>query len=196
LQRIEQPSSIKAEYEQYSTPASIAADVLWYAHQNNDIEGRVVLDAGCGTGIFSIGAALLNAKRVIAIDIDEKMVEMAKKEAEKFHVRVEFSTMDISDFEEEVDTVIMNPPFGAQFSNRGADRIFIKKAMEVANTLYSLHLKKSSSFIKNMLERGGWVAGRGKEYKFPIKAILPFHERRIVYYDVELIYAFKKFQQL
>ena len=191
LQGIEQPSDIKVELEQYSTPASIAADVLWYAYYNGDIKEKVVLDAGCGTGIFAIGAALLEAKRVIGIDIDGKMIEGARKEAEKFHVDADFMVMDISDFEEHVDTVIMNPPFGAQFSNRGADKIFIKKAMEVGNKIYSLHLKKSSTFIKNMMEKEGWKIGRGKEYRFPIKASFPFNEKRVVDYDVELIYAFK-----
>jgi len=196
LQKIEQPSSIKAEMEQYPTPASIAADVLWHAYYNGDVEEKEVLDAGCGTGIFAIGAALLGAKRVVGIDIDENMIEMAKKEGKKFPVNVEFRVMDILNFEEKVDTVIMNPPFGAQFSNRGADKIFVKKAMEIGDAIYSLHLKKASSFIKEMMQKNGWKLGRGKEYKFPIKAMLPFHEKRVVHYDVELIHAFRTLPRL
>jgi len=191
LQKIEQPSKIKVELEQYSTPASIAADVLWYAYYNGDIKGKTILDAGCGTGIFAIGAALLDAKRVMGIDVDKRMVEIARKEAEKFGLDVEFIAINIENFNEKVDTVIMNPPFGAQFSNRGADKIFIKKAMEVGKAIYSLHLKNSSVFIKNLLRKEGWQIGAGKEYRFPIKASLPFHEKRVVYYDVELIHALK-----
>jgi len=191
LQKIEQPSSIKAEMEQYPTPASIAADVLWHAYQNGDIEDKVVLDAGCGTGIFAIGAALLNAGKVVAVDLDEELIKKAEEEASKFGVDVEFVVANIEDFETRVDTVIMNPPFGAQFSNRGADSLFVRKAMEVGDVIYSLHLEKSLHFIKNLLKKEGWGIGGEKKYRFPIKASLHFHEKRVMYYDVVLIHAFR-----
>ena len=45
--------------EQYMTPGVIAADILYTAYANGDIEGMKVMDLGCGTGMFSIGAWLL-----------------------------------------------------------------------------------------------------------------------------------------
>ncbi|MDR3691291.1 MAG: 50S ribosomal protein L11 methyltransferase [Fimbriimonas sp.] len=44
-----------------------------------DISGRRVLDIGCGSGILSIGACLLGATSVMAIDIDPIAVEVAKE---------------------------------------------------------------------------------------------------------------------
>ncbi len=38
--------------EQYQTPSDIAAEVLWHAKMNGDIEGKVVADFGAGNGIF------------------------------------------------------------------------------------------------------------------------------------------------
>ena len=35
------------------------------------------------------------------------------------------------------DTAIQNPPFGVQ--KRGADRVFLEKALQVADTVFSLH---------------------------------------------------------
>lgn len=44
-----------------------------------ELEGRRVVDIGCGSGILSVGACLLNAKKVLAIDIDPIAVEVAKE---------------------------------------------------------------------------------------------------------------------
>ena len=192
LESIEKPKEIKAELEQYTTPASIAADILWIAHHNGDIENKIVIDLGCGTGIFAIGSALLKAKKVIAVDIDEKLVAIAKKEVEKFGINIDFYVMDVEEFNEKGDVVIMNPPFGAQYANRKSDRKFVMKAMEISKAFYSLHLKESVDFIKKMVEKNEWEILMEKEYKFPIKASLPFHEKRVAYYDVVMLYGKRK----
>lgn len=192
LEKIRKPKKIKVNLEQYITPANIASDILWTAFYNGDIENKIVIDLGCGTGIFSIGSALLNAKRVIGIDIDKELVEIAKNEAKRFGLKIEFLVMDIDEFNEKGDTVIMNPPFGAQFSNRRADRKFIKKAMELCRTFYSLHLKETIEFIRNIIKRNNWKICMEKEYKFPLKASLPFHEKKIAYYDVVMVMAKSK----
>ena len=43
-----------------------------------EIKGKRVLDIGCGSGILSVGACLLGASDVLAIDIDPIAVEVAK----------------------------------------------------------------------------------------------------------------------
>ena len=50
--------------------------------ENVAISGKTVLDIGCGSGILSIGACLLGAKTVLAIDIDPIAVEVAKENRE------------------------------------------------------------------------------------------------------------------
>lgn len=45
------------------------------------IEGVSVLDMGCGSGILGIGALLLGAKDVLAVDIDKNAVDIAVKNA-------------------------------------------------------------------------------------------------------------------
>ena len=44
-----------------------------------EISGKNVLDIGCGSGILSVGACLLGANTVVAIDIDPIAVEVAKE---------------------------------------------------------------------------------------------------------------------
>ena len=48
--------------------------------------GDNVLDAGCGSGILAIAAALLGAKKALGVDIDETAVEVAKENIEKNNV--------------------------------------------------------------------------------------------------------------
>ncbi len=186
LQKIESPAKTKANLEQYMTPAKIASDILWKAYHKGDIAGKFVIDLGCGTGIFSIGASLLKAKKVIGVDIDKNLIEIAKKEAKKFGLKIKFFSMDIENFCEKGDVVIMNPPFGAQYSNRKADKKFLMKAMDVANTIYSIHLKDSIPFIKKFVKLP-WNFYVLEEYKFPIKATMPFHEKKVKYYNVVAI---------
>jgi len=47
--------------------------------ESADITGKRVLDVGCGSGILSVGACLLGAIDVLAIDIDPIAVEVAKE---------------------------------------------------------------------------------------------------------------------
>lgn len=67
----------KVHLEQYSTPASIAADLLWNAFALGDITNRSVIDLGCGTGILGFSALFLGASTVTSIDIDDSSIATA-----------------------------------------------------------------------------------------------------------------------
>lgn len=53
------------------------------------MEGALVADVGCGSGILSIGACLLGATSVHAVDIEPLSVEVAKENAALNHVSFE-----------------------------------------------------------------------------------------------------------
>ncbi|GAB4375544.1 MAG: 50S ribosomal protein L11 methyltransferase [Acidobacteriota bacterium] len=42
-----------------------------------DVDGRTVLDLGCGSGILAIAAAALGARRVLALDNDPRVIDVA-----------------------------------------------------------------------------------------------------------------------
>jgi len=173
--------------EQYMTPANIAADIIYTACQYDDIQDKKVVDLGCGTGIFSFGAKLANAKEVIGIDIDEKCIEIAKNYAEKNNEDVQFIIKDVKDVDIKCDTVIMNPPFGAQKSNRWADRRFIEKGFEITKVIYSLHLSKTLDFIEKMILSLGGEITYYKKYVFPIKHSFSFHNKKSQTVDITLL---------
>src|SRR3989344_2046606 len=75
----------KVKLEQYQTEAEIAAQVIWKAFLNGDIEGKSCIDLGCGTGILGIGALILGARKVTFVDIDLE----ALKKAEENKIAVE-----------------------------------------------------------------------------------------------------------
>ena len=187
LQKIPTFKSPIINLEQYQTPAEIASDILFIAYQFGDIEDKIVLDLGCGTGIFSIGAAIMGAKKVIGVDIDKNCLEDARKYAKENKEKITFINKDIKDIKINCDTVLMNPPFGAQKSNKKADRKFIEKCFEIASVIYSLHLSKTVSFIEKMVNSLEGEINFSKKYNYPIKSTYDFHEKKVLNFEVSLL---------
>lgn len=48
-----------------------------------DLEGKTVIDYGCGSGILAIAALKLGAARVVGVDIDPQAIEASKANAER-----------------------------------------------------------------------------------------------------------------
>lgn len=109
------------------------------AYANNDIIGKTVLDLGCGTGRLALGASYLGALNVVGVDLDKLAIETAVENSLKASLaeNVQWIIGDISAIVGRFDTVLQNPPFGVQ--TRKADRAFLAKALEVGNSVYSLH---------------------------------------------------------
>jgi len=167
--------------EQYTTPAGIAAELLYFALMRGDLVDTVY-DLGCGTGILAIGAALVDVPNVVGFDIDMNALMTARQSAKKLSVDVEFVCSSIQDVPGRVHTVIMNPPFGAQV--RGNDRPFLVRALEVADVIYSIHNEGSYEFIKKFISPAV-IADRYK-VGFPLKRTFKFHKKDIEVVNVEI----------
>ncbi|MBC2697806.1 MAG: methyltransferase [ANME-2 cluster archaeon] len=167
--------------EQYTTPAGIAAELLYFALMRGDLVDTVY-DLGCGTGILAIGAALVDAPNVVGFDVDINALITARQSAKKLSVDVEFVCSSIQDVPGRVHTVIMNPPFGAQV--RGNDRPFLVRALEVADVIYSIHNEGSYEFIKKFISPAV-IADRYK-VGFPLKRTFKFHKKDIEVVNVEI----------
>lgn len=170
-----------AHLEQYTTPATIAAELLHFAFMKGDLEDTVY-DLGCGTGILAIGAALLGAVGVVGFDIDGEALRVARQNAGNLNADVEFVCSRIEDIPGRADTVVMNPPFGAQV--RGSDRPFLARAFELADVVYSVHNAGSYEFIKKFISPA--VITERYNVGFPIKRTFKFHRKDIEIVDVEI----------
>lgn len=60
-----------------------------------ELRGKVVLDLGCGCGINCLEFIANGAKRVVGIDISEKMLEVAKNESA--NEKIEYVNMSMTD---------------------------------------------------------------------------------------------------
>nr|XP_019945305.1 PREDICTED: methyltransferase-like protein 5 [Paralichthys olivaceus] len=121
LQQVDVFDEPKILLEQYPTSPHIAACML-YTIQNTfeDIEGRLVADLGCGCGVLSIGAAMLDAGLCVGFDIDKDALDIFRTNAEEFEisnvdlVQCDLCSLDPDTYAKKFDTVIMNPPFGTK----------------------------------------------------------------------------------
>ncbi|MFH1133307.1 MAG: METTL5 family protein [Nanoarchaeota archaeon] len=185
LSRLKPFAQPKANLEQYPTDSEIAAELLWHASMAGDIEGKVIADLGCGTGILTCGALLLGAEKVFAVDCDSAVFPLLEENLvfcglnpKKVVVRNE----DVAAFSEKVDAVIMNPPFGVQ--KQHADRAFVEKALSIAKVAYSVHKAESVDFLGRISK--GRVTVLVKK-AMPIKAAMAFHAKRQHVFDVVLV---------
>jgi putative methylase len=167
--------------EQYSTPATVAAELLHFAFMRGDLTDTVY-DLGCGGGILAIGAKLLGAEKVIGFDDDRGVLEVARANAEKLGVDVEFVCSRIETVCGKAHTVVMNPPFGAQ--KKGSDRPFLRKALELSSVVYSIHNANSAEFIKKFISPS--VITEYRSIDFPIKRTFGFHtkERHVIKVEI------------
>jgi putative methylase len=147
LARVPPPDSPRAEWEQVVTPPELAADLLFEALAREDIAGRSVVDLGAGTGRLAIGAALLGAQSVRGVEVDPALGATARTAAARAGVAVEFEVADVRSWTARVDTVVMNPPFGAQ--RRHADRPFWECALSGAcRAIYAFALRDARPFVE------------------------------------------------
>lgn len=189
LQRLRSFDCPRAALEQYQTPAPLAARLLYHALMKGDIAGKRVIDLGCGTGVLAIGAALLGAASVTGVDIDEKAIAVAQENADLLDAEVTFIPADLRDGEcrgnpGSSDTVVMNPPFGAQKVH--ADRPFIDCALAVADITYSIFNAGSIPFV------AAYTAGRAEITEkvggaFPIRRTFAFHTKDVQEIEVEVL---------
>lgn len=195
LSKLKGFSEAKVSAEQYITPSSIAAEVIWKACLNGDIEDKVIGDLGCGTGILGIGCLLLGARKVFFVDNDERALQICRKnieivESEGFEFgNIEFIESGIDNFKERVDTVVMNPPFGTK--KKHADREFLMKAFDIAEMTYSFHKSITDEYIVQLAEGNGLKVSERFDFSFILGNTMAHHVKKKEYIDVSC-FVFKR----
>jgi len=165
----------KPELEQYATPVDIVLEIVKHAKALGHLSAKVA-DLGCGTGRLAIGAAITGA-RVTGFDIDEDALKIAKDYSIRENLDIKWINLAIENIEETFETVLMNPPFGSQ--RPGADRSFLKKALEIARNIWTIHLAETRDFIESFVKQNSGNIISAYEFDFKIKRSMDFHSRDI-----------------
>ncbi|XP_077392402.1 rRNA N(6)-adenosine-methyltransferase METTL5 isoform X1 [Festucalex cinctus] len=186
LQQVDTFEEPKILLEQYPTSAHIAACMLYTIHNTfDDIEAKLVADLGCGCGVLSIGAAMLEAGLCVGFDIDNDALDIFRRNADEFELsNVDLVQCDLCSLNAEnynrFDTVIMNPPFGTKH-NQGMDMKFLGAAITMAKTaVYSLHKTSTREHIQKKANDWGVKMEVIAELRYDLPASYKFHKKKSV----------------
>jgi len=216
LQEVEAFRAPKYELEQYPTSAHLASCVVHTAHScYGDIEGKRVLDLGCGTGMLGIGAIMLGASSVTGVDVDPDALEVAVDNAKALGILNDGDDQDDDDDDDEeacgsfdmimanveklpfqfdassppFNTVLMNPPFGTR--KKGIDVRFLRAAVDACSgAVYSLHKTSTRSYLEKKIKSWGLGVEVVAELKFDIPKMYKFHTKKSADVQVDLIRAY------
>jgi len=122
-----------------------------------------------------IEKALSIAKENLA-DIEERF-EIDLKDKAKFIV----SGVDF--FDEKVDLVVQNPPFGIK-GDKHADKVFLEKAFRVSDVIYSFHKAESKGFLNAVTKDNDFKVEEYWEFDWPLKQTMKYHTKKIQYIKV------------
>jgi predicted RNA methylase len=181
LKILEKPN---LKLEQYPVSAETASELLYMAgFEHNDLDGRVI-DIGTGTGRLAIGAALMGAKKVVGVDVDEHALTLAKENAESAAVQVGWVQSEIENVNGRFNTVIMNPPYGTRTTH--ADTRFLEKALQLAPLVYSIHKSSTRDFLLQLVMKLGAQVDQARSMRMAIPHLFEFHEKKRAIVEIDL----------
>ena len=117
--------------------------VKWesFAHAiPEDLSGRSVLDIGCNAGFYSLEMKRRGARRVVAIDCDEKYLAQARFAAELCDFDIEFRNLSVYQLDrigEKFDVVILR-----QWLDSGVATLHRLKYQEIARHVFANQIKR------------------------------------------------------
>lgn len=159
----------------------------------NGLSDLSVLDAGTGSGCIAISLALaLKFPEVTAVDISEKALEVARRNAAALNARnIDFVCRDMLDMPVEVgkyDIIVSNPPYIAESEKAGMDRNVLD--YEPSGALF-VPDDDPLRFYKALSRFGADALKPGGRLYFEINSRFPAEIKKMLdadgYVDVELL---------
>lgn len=189
LSRLKGFKDAKVSAEQYITPSSIAAEVLWDLYIKGLLANKVSVDLGSGTGILGIGCLLLGCKKVYFVESEGSAMEICGQNLEKyqseFKGRYELVLGDALDFKTKADIAIMNPPFGTK--NRHIDRNFLKSAFSMANMTCSFHKTTTIDYIIEYARKNNRKLVERLDFRYLLGNTMKHHRKAKQYIGVSCV---------
>ena len=140
--------------------------VEWIIKNNSKIEGfkdLKILDIGTGSGCIAISLAKnLPHAKVFAIDVSEKALEIAKRNALKNDANVTFlfkNILETEDLEQQFDIIVSNPPYVRNLEKEEIKKNVLEYEPHLAlfvedNDALIFYRKISELAQKNLTENG------------------------------------------
>lgn len=190
LSQVKDFENPRISMEQYLTPGEVAADLIYSAFMQGDIQGKKVADLGAGTGMLGIGA-LFAGGEVLFVEKEENAVELLKSNLKAFDFDsgcFEIIQTDVNEFDEGVDTVVMNPPFSTH-----SDLLFDfwGKAFELADVVYGVSHSEGVQSIKKLADDYSFSLKFRESYKISLPPSYGFHTEQDHEVPINILY-FKK----
>jgi len=193
LQDVEGFEKPKILLEQYETAAHIASCMI-HTIENvfKDIDGKKILDLGCGCSVLGIGSALMGASFVLGVDIDQEALEIARTNVDYCELNnIDFLQCDVKTLPrilngQKFDTVVMNPPFGTK-NNKGLDCLFVEIALACVKdngAVYSLHKTSTRDFFLKKSTSWNTEASVLAQLRYDLPATYKCHRKASV--DIEV----------
>uniref|UniRef100_A0A803NTV6 Ribosomal RNA large subunit methyltransferase K/L-like methyltransferase domain-containing protein n=1 Tax=Cannabis sativa TaxID=3483 RepID=A0A803NTV6_CANSA len=129
-------------------------------------------------------------RHVIGIDVDTQALEIASLNAEDLELDIDYVQCDIKNLVwkgRNVDTVVMNPPFGTR--KKGADMDFLCIALKVASqAVYSLHKTSTRDHVRRAALRDFNASSAEVlcELRYDVPQLYKFHKKKEVDIAVDL----------
>ncbi len=195
LQSLNVAPSIDIKLEQYPTPIQLVSEILFIAEsQYHDIYNKRIIDLGCGSGFFAIGASILGADFSIGIDKSWDAIKIAITNGHTLMLEsLDFILADVTEIplpKNWFHTTFQNPPFGIH--NKGADVKFLYTALNMSKVIYSIHKSGNYRYLKKFIESHNAKITDVWSKKFPISSLYPFHKHRKHIIDVEIYRIVKR----
>lgn len=182
LKTLESP---QLRLEQYPVSPEVAAELLYMAgFEHDDIHGKEIVELGTGTGRLAIGAALMGARSVLGVDVDERTLILARENAAGLGAVLDWATQDIEDVKGKFDTVLMNPPYGTRL--RHHDINFLLKAFQLAPVTYSIHKSSTRDYLSGFVKKQGRIVDEIRSMRMAIPNLFSFHKKKWAGIEVDV----------
>ncbi len=119
-------------------------------------------------------------RRFFFIDKSKSALDIAKKNFNSLKLskrKAVFLYRDVKKFNNNVDTVIENPPFGVKKEH--ADKGFLEQAVKISDNIYSFHKIESEGFIKKFSKDKGFDNKLIFIFNFPLKLSMSYHTKEV-----------------
>jgi len=125
-----------------------------------------ILDIGTGSGCIAISLALTLPKaQITALDVSAEALEVAKRNAKKMNVEIDFMQKDIFSWKNEEnfiwDCIVSNPPYVCESEKNTMEANVLlyepATALFVADTKPLIFYEKITTLAQNSLGKGGFL---------------------------------------